>query len=131
MYLLVILDLCNCSFKIRAKKFSNYSGLLVEQKRIRFWSWRSEVQISGRPSRTVLLTARLRCDFFFEKKLCRTGAMTWRWALQTPYRPTLWRNTVKCCNLQCTHYDDIRKLFKQYALPKNHNLSRNDTRIIS
>ena len=56
------------------------------------WSGRSEVQISGRSNRARCYQRLATAATFLRKELCCPGAMTRRWAAQTPH--TLWRNTA-------------------------------------
>ena len=56
-------------------------------QRVRPWSGRSEVQISGRSNRTQRCQRLAPAATFLQKKLCCLGAMTRRWAPQTRHTP--------------------------------------------
>ena len=56
-------------------------------QRVRLWSGRSEVQISGRSNRTQCCQRLATAAIFLQKKLCCLVAMTRRWAPQTRHTP--------------------------------------------
>ena len=59
-----------------------YSSQLVKWQHVRFWSGRSEIEISSWSNHT---TARHHCYISLKGDVLPTGAMVRKWALQTCY----------------------------------------------